>query len=195
MTAEYRRNRALYENFTNEMKKLVENLVKVAGIRVHSVTCRVKEEESLRNKVKRSPNRYKKLGDVKDICGVRVTTYFADEVDKVAKVVEKEFRAKKTRDPHRQASLFPNTFGYSSLHYLARLNLARKKATENRPFRDLEFEIQICSILQHAWAEIEHDLEYKGIRDPSYIRRFSRLAGLLEFGDEEFMRLRDEMES
>lgn len=53
------------------------------------------------------------------------------------------------------------------------------------------------TILQHAWAEIEHDLGYKAPQGipKSVRRRFSRLASLLETGDEEFKNIRDELET
>lgn len=59
----------------------------------------------------------------------------------------------------------------------------------------MKFEIQIRSILQHAWAEIEHDLQYKSAEAvPKEVRRrFARLAGLLELGDVEFMGIRDQI--
>lgn len=63
---------------------------------------------------------------------------------------------------------------------------------ENIRFAGLKAEIQIRSLLQHAWAEIEHGLGYKPESVPDeHIRRFSRLAGMFELADEEFVRLRD----
>jgi hypothetical protein len=67
--------------------------------------------------------------------------------------------------------------------------------TEYRKFNDFKAEIQVRSILQHAWAEIEHDLGYKTKNAiPLQIRRrFSRLAGLLELADDEFVHIRNEL--
>lgn len=57
-------------------------------------------------------------------------------------------------------------------------------------------EIQVKTILQHAWAEIEHDIQYKSIETaPTSIkRRFMALAGLLEIADREFQAIQDEDE-
>ena len=57
-------------------------------------------------------------------------------------------------------------------------------------------EIQVSTILQDAWAEIEHDIVYKSPEDIPFRlrRRFACLAGLLEIADREFESLRqDEM--
>ena len=53
-------------------------------------------------------------------------------------------------------------------------------------------ELQVRSILQHAWASLQHDLMYKGERTPtdSVRRRLIALAGLLELADHEFMAVR-----
>lgn len=52
------------------------------------------------------------------------------------------------------------------------------------------------TILQHAWAEIEHDIQYKSVETiPSLIRRrFMSLAGLLEIADREFQAIQNEDE-
>jgi hypothetical protein len=57
--------------------------------------------------------------------------------------------------------------------------------------------VQIRTVLQHAWAEFEHDIRYKGsIPDehvPEFDRRFTLAAGLLELADREFSAIRDRL--
>jgi hypothetical protein len=62
---------------------------------------------------------------------------------------------------------------------------------EYKPFKGLLFEIQIRTVLQHAWAEIDHDRGYKfsGVLPRDLRRRLNLLAGQLELADKEFSRL------
>ncbi len=57
----------------------------------------------------------------------------------------------------------------------------------------LKLELQIRTILQHAWAEIEHDLQYKEtqVRDADIRRRFLLLAAQLESTDRELQSIHD----
>ena len=54
-------------------------------------------------------------------------------------------------------------------------------------------EVQARTILQHAWAEIEHDIQYKSSATiPHDIKpRLMALAGLLELADREFQAIQD----
>jgi ppGpp synthetase/RelA/SpoT-type nucleotidyltranferase len=190
----YDRDRASCEELVRRTVALVEDLLR-GSIRVHSVTGRVKAKESLRRKAEAAEGKYKELSDITDIAGLRVITHFPDEVDAVAKIVEADFDVDNARSTDRRASLEPDRFGYLSLHYVCRHSVPRLSLPEWSAFKDQYFEIQIRSILQHSWAEIEHDLGYKSSAQiPAPVRRrFSRLAGLLEIADEEFAKIRDDL--
>jgi putative GTP pyrophosphokinase len=108
-------------------------------------------------------------------------------------VPEFEIDSPNSVDKRRQEDF--DRFGYSSLHYVASLGHSRAALADYSEFKQLKFEIQIRSILQHAWAEIEHDLQYKSeLEIPREAkRRFARLAGLLDLADSEFTGLRDQI--
>jgi ppGpp synthetase/RelA/SpoT-type nucleotidyltranferase len=157
----------------------------------------LKTQTSLRRKLEQKGEGYSDLSDVHDMLGVRVITFFPDEVDSVADVVQNEFAVDLENSVDKRALLDPDRFGYLSLHYVASLNEARANLTEHTRFSGRKFEIQIRSILQHAWAEIEHDLGYQtpGSIPDSVRRHFSRVAGLLETADDDFRQIRAEVEA
>lgn len=193
---EYDNQCGIYSSFTEKMEKLVRDLIKENDLRVHSINSRLKTRASLQAKLTRLERKFSKLDSVTDISGVRIITYFADDVDKISEVIEREFDVDEKRSVDRRELLDPDRFGYLSLHYVVRLSTARLKLTEYHRFAKCHAEIQIRSILQHAWAEIEHDLGYKGkYAVPREIRRrFSRLAGLLEIADTEFAQIRGSLQ-
>lgn len=185
----------LYEVLGEKVQQLLLELVEHAKIRVHSVDARVKERENFELKVSRDPEKYRGIGDVMDFLGLRVITYFPDEVDEVAKIVEACFDVDADNSVDRRAALDPDRFGYLSLHYVCKMTSERLALPEMTRFALCRFEIQIRSILQHAWAEIEHDLGYKTAEAvPREVRRrFARLAGILELADEQFKTIRDDL--
>jgi ppGpp synthetase/RelA/SpoT-type nucleotidyltranferase len=190
---QYQVCRPLYDAYARNVAALLESLLEDANIRVHSVTYRAKEESSLLRKLEYSQDKYSDLADVTDLAGVRVITYFEDEVNRVAELVSSEFDIDARHSIDKRKALEPDHFGYLSLHYVVSYSKQRKKLPENRRFDGLLAELQIRSVLQHTWAEIEHDLGYKTARaiPPEFRRRFSRLAGLLEIADSEFAAIRD----
>ena len=195
--ADYDRLVPALSAFTVKVRGLIEDLLQPEASRIHTVTCRVKARDSLERKLARPDKSYQALFDVTDLCGVRITTYFADDVDVVARVLESDFAVDAANTLDKRAALDPDRFGYLSLHHVVRLSPERATLKEYKPFAEFPIEVQTRSILQHAWAEIEHDLGYKSSREvPKTIRRrFSRLAGLLELADQEFLAIRGELEA
>ena len=162
------------------------------GLKIHSVTVRLKSPASLVQKLARPDRSYRSLWDLTDLVGLRVITYFEDSVDRVGQLVEARLPVvfehsvdKRTRRDH-------GAFGYRSLHYVCRLG---DDAGGVSPLACCE--VQVRTVLEHAWAEIEHDLGYKAhdALPSAGQRRLSRLAGLLELADQEFVAIRRELES
>ena len=122
----------LYRGLTSKAKSLVEEMLREEGIRIHSVTSRVKMRESLREKIARSDKNYSELSDVTDIAGVRVITYFDDDVDRVAECLEREFVGDWENSIDRRAALDPDRFGYLSLHYIAELRACADRSWSAR---------------------------------------------------------------
>lgn len=190
----YDQDRELYSAFCVTSADLIKRLLEVRKISVHSISFRCKDRTSLEKKILKKKNKYKSLGEITDVVGVRVITHYSDDVDVVAKVIEKEFDIDRRNSIDKRASLDPDRFGYLSLHYVASFVGDRSKLQEYAAYNGLKLEIQIRSILQHTWAEIEHDIGYKSKHDiPNPVKRkFSRLAGLLELADQEFISIRTE---
>ncbi|WP_429188095.1 GTP pyrophosphokinase [Aeromonas veronii] len=191
---EYDHNEDLYAQFSTSIESLINRLLSASNINAHSITARVKDRSSLIKKIDKK-DKYQSLSELTDIVGIRVITHYSDEVDKIANVIEQEFSVDSGNSIDKRASLDPDRFGYLSLHYVVGLSESRSGLIEYKRFSGLKFEIQIRSILQHTWAEIEHDIGYKSkIEIPKPVRRkFSQLAGLLELADDQFIQIRNEL--
>ncbi|WP_433112258.1 GTP pyrophosphokinase [Micromonospora sp. CA-246542] len=194
---EWRQVAELAGSLGPKVREWILELAGDAGLHLHSVEKRTKSrshaEQKIVNKVKSDYS----LGDMTDVLGVRVITFFPDEVDVVASLIEQEFDVDRDNSVDKRALLDPDRFGYLSAHYVVRVRREQCSLRDFKKYQNFKFEIQIRTILQHAWAEIEHDLGYKSKEElPSSVRRrFSRLAGLLELADTEFQQIRGDLES
>ncbi|MFC1952602.1 GTP pyrophosphokinase family protein [Chloroflexota bacterium] len=190
---EYSKIKDDYEEFTSVCVRLIEQFLIGTNIELLPITSRTKGMSSLEKKLSLRSKPYRILADITDLSGLRIITYFSDDVDKVASIIEQEFDVDPNKSVDKRKLLAPNTFGYLSLQLICRLSPERLDLSEYKRFHYNVCEIQIRSVLQHAWAEIQHDRGYKTIGSiPSQIqRRFSRLAGLLEIADDEFIGIRD----
>lgn len=192
---EYDSNVKKYEYLRDVATNLIKELLREESI--NSITGRVKQRVSVEGKIDRKGGKYQHIDDMTDIVGIRIITYYSDDVDRIADVIEKEFMVDRDNSIDKRKVMEPDTFGYLSLHYVVNLSEQRQELSEYLSVKDIKFEIQIRTILQHTWAEIEHDLGYKSATGiPKEIRRdFSRLAGLLELADKEFLGIRTNLQS
>ena len=158
----------------------LQGALREQGIYVTAMEHRVKTEHSLAGKLELKGAKYKTIDDVTDLVGIRVITFYTDEVDKVAAIAKRIFDIDWQESVDKRKHQL-NAFGYNSLHYICRLKTGGPR-----------FELQMRTALQHVWSTIEHDIGYKGDvkLPPEFRRQFSRLAGMLELADDEFSRLR-----
>lgn len=194
---DFRKSSSLYGDFVERCETLLKEILAKEAAPIHEIKGRLKSEESLANKIARPDREYERLAQITDLAGVRITTYFAADVDLVAEVLGIEFAIDEANSIDKRVLIEPERFGYSSLHYVVSLRESRLQLREYSSFSGLKIEIQIRSILQHAWAEIEHDLGYKSSSSVprEFRRRFSRIAGLIELADDEFAAIRKGLSS
>lgn len=178
---QYRERRPSLELLAKEAYEVLSSALREQGIYVTAIEYRVKAENSLAGKLELKGAKYKSIDDITDLVGMRVITFYTDDVDKVAAIAKSVFDIdwKESVDKRKLHQL--DSFGYNSLHYICRMKSGGPR-----------FELQMRTGLQHVWSTIEHDIRYKGdVKIPrEYARQFSRLAGMLELIDDEFSRLR-----
>lgn len=194
LVIKYSQSISIYEEFRIIMEKHLEELLKNEDISFHTIVSRTKDIDSLAKKIELK-NKYQELEEITDLVGIRIITYYSDTVDLISKLIESEFVIDRENSIDKRKSLDPDRFGYKSLHYVVTINDELATTSEYEKYANMKFEIQICSILQYTWAEIEHDLGYKSQEEIPYDikRSFSRLAGLLELADEEFLRIKNDI--
>lgn len=185
---EFMEKHHLYELFTEKIESLIKTILNESNIKIHTITSRTKDIGSLQKKILKKKKKYNSYRDITDLSGVRIICFSLEQVDIVAEKIKENFTIIPKYSIDKRELLDPDRFGYLSLHYVVKISKNRERLTEYSRYKGLFCEIQIRTLLQHTWAEIEHDLDYKSeIALPKYIkRRFYRLAGLLELADDEF---------
>jgi len=178
----------LYTQFTKKMKQLFKELITQLDISF-TVEARPKDPEEFRKKIGRPEKHYvNPLAEVSDFCGVRVILHHIADTKKVMSLVEREFIVDPQYSHYKKDQLEVDRFGYlTEAQLVVTLRPDRRCLPEWQPFRDFKAEIQIRTIIQHAWDVISHDYDYKVEADiPKELRRrLFRLSALFELADEE----------
>ncbi|MGA5463194.1 bifunctional ribonuclease/(p)ppGpp synthase [Mycobacterium sp. NPDC050041] len=187
--AQYEARRPGLVTATDHYLRLVTSLLDDAGINYLSVTARTKSVESFAAKAEREVDGQRlfsdPLAEITDQIGLRVITYLREDVDAVATLLTDEMRLLDDRDMGLQTAR-EGRWGYASRHLLVGVEGQQQPAS-----------IQVRTVLQHAWAEFEHDIRYKGSIPAEHVpdldRRFTLAAGLLELADREFTAIRERL--
>lgn len=165
-----------HARLTATVAALIENLIKRCGIEYLSVTSRTKELDSAHEKILR-----KEYDDpprqITDLTGIRVITYLETQVAEIEKLIRASFSVDEANSMDRSSVLGDDRVGYRSTHFVCTLGHNRTSLPEYDEVSDLPFEIQVRTVLQHAWAELAHDRSFKfGAPLPKSIRRKIRVC-------------------
>ncbi|MDY6436958.1 MAG: hypothetical protein SPK72_05240 [Bacteroidales bacterium] len=192
---EYHEKQPIYLKMQEFILEKLKKSFETKGVVVAGIESRIKTEKSLIGKLEIKGYKYKTIADITDILGVRVITNYSDDVDIVAAIVENMFEMDWDNSVDKRKMLDFDRFGYISLHYICRIPASLFHDDAMPEINELRFEIQMCSSLQHVWANMHHDTGYKTeVEIPvEYQRNMSRLAGMLELIDEQFSRIRKEI--
>ncbi len=199
----YKRKQNFYETAGRLAAAALESALQSAGIRA-MVTSRAKHPGRLRTKVTRRNARrevpYKTMkeiyDDIADLSGVRISLYFPGDRDKMDSLVGELFEILETKQFPEQSK--PPTYhkrfsGYWANHYRARMKESILEPSR-RKYADARIEIQVASVLMHAWSEVEHDLVYKplqGTLSEEELSILDELNGLVLAGEIALERLQD----
>lgn len=199
--ADFARHEAEFKDSGKRIVRALNAALKAADFSPHSVTWRVKKAKAYETKMRRDPMR-----PVQDLVGIRIITKFRDDAATAEAIVRSVLRVDNSTYVDKMSMLSSKEFGYTSLQFVGRL---MPKQTETRPQWLIDeahdfgwmgagqdtVEIQIRSVLQHAWAEVDHDIVYKpkGFVSEAIKRRFALTAALLEMADENLDSIRNEI--
>lgn len=190
----------LHARFASKLEPLLKELIGISKIQYYALDSRVKEKESfVRKCCKKVGSRYKyrdPLAEITDVIGLRVITYLDASVERVGELLSREFLVDTANSLDKDADLGVDRVGYRSKHFVLRLDRDRSSLPEYSAFRGVAFEVQVRSLLQHAWAEVEHDrrFKYPGELPHEIRRRYSLIAGQLELADRELDSLAKEVD-
>lgn len=183
---EYRARREQFDLLSLAATHQLDHAIKNKRIKIHSLLYRIKSFDSFAEKA-RSKNLTDPFNEIHDIVGLRVVCLFLSDLPKVGKVIEDTFHliAKDDKIDGRPK----NVFGYMDIQYVVSLeqNVVEK-------IRGMQFEIQVRTIAQDAWASISHHLDYKQRKmiPEEWERDFQAISGLFYVADQHFRILNQE---
>lgn len=200
----YRHEVDFYEEVATTAHERLDQALQDAGIKA-VVSSRAKSPDRLKTKLyKRDKEKQYKTfldiyEDIIDLAGVRVALYMPADRDAVGAIINQLFVSV------RPAKHFPesskpekgDTLGYVATHYLVTLRPETLHKKELR-YADTRIEIQVASVLMHAWSEVTHDLLYKpekGELTPEEKGTLDNLNALVQEGERQLEKLQTAIES
>jgi ppGpp synthetase/RelA/SpoT-type nucleotidyltranferase len=181
---------------TDAVITIVRNFLSANKIEYLAVTGQTKEIEGIHEKIRRKS--YNNPSEqLTDISGVRIILFLESDVLRVERLISNSFRIFSEHSSNKDSLLQSNQVGYRSTHFVCDLGEHRSAVPEYSSISSLKFEFQVRTVLQHAWAELSHDRQYKfsGKLPPQIARKLYLYAGMLELADRGFDEISEEIDS
>lgn len=188
--SEFKEKTYYYNTLGLNMKTNLEKVLEQNKIDIMEIDYRVKTFDSFKEKIKRKE--YKNpFKEMEDICGVRIICYYETDLNKIEEIIMKNFNV--INKESKKDELEKDKFGYLSDHYIVTLKKEWLTLPILEGLEDYKAEVQVRTILMHAWAAISHKLNYKQSgTDVKFERKLNRLSGALETADDIFAQLKEE---
>jgi putative GTP pyrophosphokinase len=183
--------RFYYESVLQELELRVKGSIENSGIRP-VMKYRVKSFESFFQKYLKllEQDALPDSSEIHDMIGMRVICPFIEDVKRVEEVLQVCFDVREIERKGAEHSF--KEFGYESVHMLVRIP---KDLKDRYGGLDIDIcEIQVRTILQEAWAEVEHELVYKARFDPKddpMKRKLAAINAILSLSDLIFQDIRE----
>lgn len=156
------------------------------------IESRAKKATSFAEKILRKRKYADPLREITDLVGIRIVTHLAPETERVVERIRQRFPVDERHSVDKARELRNGEFGYVSKHLVLVLDRPQLgKADLPESMLPLRIEVQVRTLLQHAWSAIGHDRLYKsGFRVPDrWQRQAARIAASLESADADFVEL------
>ena len=182
-----------YKIYADVLQNVLEKAVKIYAP-LSIVQTRPKSIASFGEKALRKKFKYDHpVKQITDLCGGRIIAHTRAEINTLSDFIKNHFEIDWNNSLDVSQRLKPSEFGYRSIHYIIMFKPG-VFPTKNIPIKipneifGLKAEVQLKTILEHAWANFSHDYTYKGaFKVPEkWERELAALAASLEIADNSF---------
>jgi ppGpp synthetase/RelA/SpoT-type nucleotidyltranferase len=187
---EYDQKKKLYDDFLVMILRFLGEFIKENSLGVHSFEGVVSSRETMQERLENGLE-VSCIEDINDFVTVQILTYFEDDVQAVAHVLDTEFKIIKGANKDLKAKT-PKHFGYQFQSYLVRMMDSRLEWIEYRCFKECRVKVEVSSLLQNTWRLIQNRMAINAESVPHHqLRPTERIVGLFELADRELNKLKN----
>jgi ppGpp synthetase/RelA/SpoT-type nucleotidyltranferase len=190
--SQYKKEYPEYKAYADALRRVLEEACATRAPNA-IVQVRAKSLSSFAQKIIRKSDKYPDpVHHFTDLCGARVITSTQEESDRVCRFIRENFRIDEANSEDAKSRLRTGEFGYLSVHYIVQIRFDKLLGIDlPQEIGERKAEIQVRTLLQHAWSVMAHDHFYKSefVVPKQLERDMARVAALLEGADGEFERV------